>query len=136
MFQVILEHEVLTTVPEGEMKGVLFSLHGCLQLTIEWGFPSETCPECHGKATRHPYPALLSCAASRSHGNDVLCRGLQTKLVNVHMALQRRDKDGHDAMCCCGGGVEQITCATGCKTEVLQAGSCLTACAWQQIEAF
>ena len=51
--QVILEHEVLTTVPEGgEMKGVLFSLHGCLQLTKEWGFPSETCPECHGENSR------------------------------------------------------------------------------------
>ena len=49
-YQVILEHEVLTTVPaEGEMKGVLFSLHGCLQLTTEWGYPSEGCPVCHGE---------------------------------------------------------------------------------------
>ena len=49
--QEILEHEVVITVPtEGEMKGVLFSLHGCLQLTKEWGYPSETCPECHGEA--------------------------------------------------------------------------------------
>ena len=49
--QEILEHEVVITVPtEGEMKGVVFSLHGCLQLTKEWGYPSETCPECHGEA--------------------------------------------------------------------------------------
>ncbi|CAL5222477.1 g4849 [Coccomyxa viridis] len=48
-FEVVLEHEVLTTVPVAtEIKGVLFSLHGCLQLTKEWGFPSETCPECSG----------------------------------------------------------------------------------------
>jgi len=46
--QVIFEREVVTTVPEGELKGVLFALHGCLQLTTEWGFQSETCPNCHG----------------------------------------------------------------------------------------
>lgn len=46
----ILEHEVVITAPvETEMKAVLFSLHGCLQLTKEWGFLSETCPDCHGK---------------------------------------------------------------------------------------
>lgn len=56
----ILEHEVLTTVPVAmEMKGVLFSLHGCLQLTKEWGFPSETCPECSGRTS--------SSMASHSH---------------------------------------------------------------------
>lgn len=50
LLQVILEHEVVITVPlEKELKGVLFSLHGCLQLTKEWGFLSETCPGCHGK---------------------------------------------------------------------------------------
>ena len=50
--QVVLEHEVLVTVPVAtEVKGVLFSLHGCLQLTKEWGFPSETCPESSGKSS-------------------------------------------------------------------------------------
>ena len=52
LLQVILEHEVLITVPVAtEVKGVLFSLHGCLQLTKEWGFPSEACPECSGKTS-------------------------------------------------------------------------------------
>ena len=54
---------------------------------------------------------------------NLICRGLQSSLVTVHMALQRQDKGCHDAMCCCGG-VEQFKHATGCKAKVLQAGSC------------
>ena len=58
--QEILEHEVVITVPtEGEMKGVVFSLHGCLQLTKEWGYPSETCPECHGEVNALQYSSTL-----------------------------------------------------------------------------
>ncbi|KAK9820955.1 hypothetical protein WJX81_006047 [Elliptochloris bilobata] len=41
-------HEVVSTVPAREPKGVIFILHGCLQLVTEWGFQSEHCPDCHG----------------------------------------------------------------------------------------
>ncbi len=44
---------------ETEIKGVLFSLHGCLQLTKEWGFPSETCPECSGETPPHSGAVVL-----------------------------------------------------------------------------
>ena len=48
LLQVIYEREVVITVPAGDLKGVLFALPGCLQLTTEWGFQSATCPSCHG----------------------------------------------------------------------------------------
>ncbi len=45
---------------DGEPKGVLFSLHGCLQLATEWGFQSDTCPDCHGAALRLSPPYIAS----------------------------------------------------------------------------
>ena len=70
--QVIYDREVVSTVPQdGEPKGVLFSLHGCLQLATEWGFQSDTCPNCHGAAqpllqpatqpAKHLLPATAQC---------------------------------------------------------------------------
>ena len=48
--QVVFDREVVTTVPKDvEPKGVVFSLHGCLQMATEWGFQSPTCPSCHGE---------------------------------------------------------------------------------------
>lgn len=54
--QVIHEREVVTTIPPGDLKGVLFALPGCLQLTTEWGFQSATCPSCHGEALKQTLP--------------------------------------------------------------------------------
>lgn len=49
--QVVHNHEVVSTVPaHREPRGVVFMLHGCLQLVTEWGFQSELCPDCHGAA--------------------------------------------------------------------------------------
>ena len=81
----ILEHEVVITVPvETEMKGVLFSLHGCLQLTKEWGFPSETCPGCHGK---------LACSALHT---AAVARTLQLVHMNAHSGTSLPHHSRHD----------------------------------------
>jgi len=46
-------HEVVLTAPtHREPRGVVFMLHGCLQLVTEWGFQSEHCPDCHGAPRR------------------------------------------------------------------------------------
>jgi hypothetical protein len=103
--QVINEREVVTTVPRtGDPKGILFALHGCLQLTTEWGFRTDTCNNCSGPDLNHwlvtglslsrkSIHTLLLPIASTEHGPSIIswlaCTSLVLELVNAQSYLRR-----------------------------------------------